>query len=170
MENDLLENTAQNKTVLDPCCGSRMMFFDKEDERCVFGDKRQEKTILCDGRQLIVDPDILMDFTNMPFADNTFYLVVFDPPHLIRAGEKSWLAKKYGKLDQDWQDDLRQGFKECFRVLKPNGTLIFKWNETQIKVKDILALTHHKPLFGHPTRRNGCTHWFVFIKDVINNL
>ena len=114
---------------------------------------------------MVVDPDILMDFTNMPFADNTFYLVVFDPPHLIRAGEKSWLAKKYGKLDQDWQDDLRQGFNECFRVLKPNGTLIFKWNETQIKVKDILALTDHQPLFGHLTRRSGCTHWFTFMKD-----
>ena len=154
-----------NKSVLDVCCGSKMMWFDKKDKRCVFADKRQEKTTLCDGRQLVVDPDILMDFTNMPFADNTFYLVVFDPPHLIRAGEKSWLAKKYGKLDQDWQDDLRQGFKECFRVLKPNGTLIFKWNETQIKVKDILALTDHQPLFGHLTRRSGCTHWFTFMKD-----
>ena len=154
-----------NKSVLDVCCGSKMMWFDKKNEHCVFADKRQEKTTLCDGRQLVVDPNILMDFTNMPFADNTFYLVVFDPPHLIRAGEKSWLAKKYGKLDQDWQDDLRQGFKECFRVLKPNGILIFKWNETQIKVKDILALTDHQPLFGHLTRRRGCTHWFTFMKD-----
>ena len=154
-----------NKSVLDVCCGSKMMWFDKKNEHCVFADKRQEKTILCDGRQLVVDPNILMDFTNMPFADNTFYLVVFDPPHLIRAGEKSWLAKKYGKLDQDWQDDLRQGFKECFRVLKPNGILIFKWNETQIKVKDILALTDHQPLFGHLTPRSGCTHWFTFMKD-----
>ena len=154
-----------NKSVLDVCCGSKMMWFDKKDKRCVFADKRQEKTTLCDGRQLVVDPNILMDFTNMPFADNTFYLFVFDPPHLIRAGEKSWLAKKYGKLDQDWQDDLRQGFKECFRVLKPNGILIFKWNETQIKVKDILALTDHQPLFGHVTRRSGCTHLFTFMKD-----
>ena len=68
--------------VLDPCCGSRMMWFNKKDERCIYGDKRQEKTVLCDGRTLEVNPDILMDFTKMPFDDNTFYLVVFDPPHL----------------------------------------------------------------------------------------
>ena len=26
-------------------------------------------------------------------------------------------------------------------MLKPNGMLIFKWNETQIKVSEVLALT-----------------------------
>jgi len=31
----------------------------------------------------------------MPFADESFYMVVFDPPHLVRAGENQWLAKKY---------------------------------------------------------------------------
>lgn len=151
--------------VLDPCCGSRMMWFNKKDERCIYGDKRQEKTVLCDGRTLEVNPDILMDFTQMPFDDNTFYLVVFDPPHLEKAGDKSWLVKKYGKLGQRWQEDLKQGFTECFRVLKPNGTLIFKWNETQIKVKDILSLTPYKPLFGHVTKRHGGTHWFTFMKN-----
>ena len=28
-----------NPTVLDPCCGSRMMWFDKQDQRVLFGDK-----------------------------------------------------------------------------------------------------------------------------------
>ena len=125
----------------------------------------KKKTVLCDGRTLEVNPDILMDFTKMPFDDNTFYLVVFDPPHLEKAGDKSWLVKKYGKLGQRWQEDLKQGFAECFRVLKPNGTLIFKWNETQIKVKDILSLTPYKPLFGHVTKRHGGTHWFTFMKN-----
>lgn len=155
----------ESNAVLDPCCGSRMMWFNKKDERCIHGDKRQEKTVLCDGRTLEVNPDILMDFTKMPFDDNTFYLVVFDPPHLEKAGDKSWLVKKYGKLGQRWQEDLKQGFAECFRVLKPNGTLIFKWNETQIKVKDILSLTSYKPLFGHVTKRHGGTHWFTFMKN-----
>lgn len=31
------------KPILDPCCGSRMMWFDKQDQRCLFGDKRTEK-------------------------------------------------------------------------------------------------------------------------------
>lgn len=82
-------------------------------------------------------------------------LVVFDPPHLHTAGQKSWLAAKYGKLGDNWRDDLRLGFAECFRVLRPGGTLIFKWNETQVPLKEVLALTPHKPLFGHPNGRKG---------------
>ena len=74
------------------------------------------------------------------------------------------LAAKYGKLATDWRDDMRAGFAECFRVLKPHGTLVFKWNETQIKVKEVLACTPHKPLYGQVSGRRGMTHWLVFMK------
>lgn len=154
-----------NKPILDVCCGSRMMYFNKKDPRVVFGDNRSLETTLCDGRKLEINPGVRLDFTSLPFADNTFGLVVFDPPHLIHAGQNSWLAKKYGVLGQNWQDDLKAGFKECFRVLKHEGTLIFKWNEYQIKVREILALTDQKPVFGHPTNRAQTTHWFTFMKD-----
>lgn len=40
-------------------------------------------------RRLTVDPDVVADFTKMPFDDESFYLVVFDPPHLRQAGETS---------------------------------------------------------------------------------
>lgn len=83
--------------VLDPCCGSRMMWFDKNNPEAVFGDKRKEIHLLKDRkylRKLEITPDVVMDFTNIPFPDNTFAVVVFDPPHLERVGEKSWLAKK----------------------------------------------------------------------------
>lgn len=153
------------KTVLDVCCGSRMMYFNKKDDRVLFGDKRIEQTTLCDGRTLEINPEVRLDFTHLPFPDNSFYLVAFDPPHLVNTGKNSWLAKKYGRLNKSWQEDIRQGFSECFRVLKPNGTLIFKWNENQIKVKEILALTDKKPIFGHTTNRSKTTHWFTFMKD-----
>lgn len=151
--------------VLDACCGSRMMWFNKQNELALFADKRKEKAILCDGRVLEINPDIQIDFTNMPFPDNTFHHFVFDPPHLGHAGAKSWVAQKYGVLGQSWQDDLRRGFEECFRVLKTNGILVFKWSEVQIKVKDILALTPYKPLYGHTTNKRRSTHWFTFIKS-----
>lgn len=86
--------------------------------------------ILCDGRVLNINPDVIADFRNMPFPDNTFYLVVFDPPHLLKAGKNSWLAKKYGVLSQNWKQDIAQGFNECMRVLKPNGTLL-RWGWQQ---------------------------------------
>lgn len=150
--------------ILDVCCGSRMFWFDKQDGRATFCDIRKEQHILCDGRELIINPDCVSDFTNLPFTDNSFYLVVFDPPHLLSVGPNSWLAKKYGRLQDNWQQMIADGFKECFRVLKPNGTLIFKWSETDIKVSQILALTDQKPVIGHKSGKTANTHWIVFMK------
>lgn len=153
-----------DKTILDPCCGSRMFWFDKDHPNVLFSDIRQEEHILCDGRELNVNPDVIADFRNMPFEDNKFKLVVFDPPHLDSLGHNSWMFKKYGALAMDWRQDIKQGFKECFRVLEPNGILIFKWNEDQIKVSDILKCTDYKPLFGHRTAKSGKTIWLCFMK------
>ena len=129
-----------DKRVLDVCCGSRMMWFDRHNPDAVY----------CDGRELHVKPDLISDFRHLPFEDDSFPLVVFDPPHLKSAG--------------DWQTELKLGFVECFRVLKPDGTLIFKWNEDQVKIKEAVALAPHPPLFGHPTGLGGKTHWMVFLK------
>ncbi|EAW8182996.1 hypothetical protein HX52_12160 [Salmonella enterica] len=104
-------------TVLDMCCGSRMFWFNKRDERAVFADIRAEEHILCDGRRLVISPD------------------------------------------------LRAGFKEAFRVLRPHGVLIFKWNETQIPVSQILALTDVKPAIGQRTGKGDKTHWIIFVKE-----
>lgn len=142
-----------------------MMWFDKSDPRAVFCDIREEMHTLCDGRELHIQPDKLMDFRRLEFADETFSLVVFDPPHLVRAGKQSWLGLKYGTLSQEWAEDLRQGFHECFRVLRPNGVLIFKWAEVQIRTSEILKLTPHKPLFGHQSGKRSGTHWMCFLKE-----
>lgn len=140
------------------------MWFDKQNPEAVFGDKRHEQHTLCDGRALRVEPDMLMDFTALPFPNEAFKLVVFDPPHLRHAGERSWLRAKYGVLGKDWREDLRKGFSECFRVLSSDGVLVFKWAEDQVKLKEVLELTPVRPLFGHPTGRKGLTHWCVFMK------
>ncbi len=150
------------KQILDACCGSRMFWFDKHNSKAVYMDNRVLHDVLCDGRKLDIEPDIIGDFRNIPFEDDSFYMVVFDPPHLLKAGENSWLNKKYGKLSENWQSDLKQGFDECMRVLKPNGTLIFKWNDDQIKLKEVLKLIGYKPLFGD---KRSKTHWLVFMKE-----
>lgn len=150
-----------NKYILDACCGSKMFWFDKQNANVIFADNRELETTLCDGRALVIKPDEKIDFRNMPYGDNTFKMVVFDPPHLIRAGEKSWLRLKYGILPADWTTYIKQGFKECMRVLEPFGILVFKWNEEQIKTSEILANIDFKPLFGD---RRAKTHWLVFMK------
>lgn len=152
------------KLILDACCGSRMFWFDKNNTNVIYQDIRKESHVLCDGRKLEVNPDVVADFRNMPYPDGSFKLVVFDPPHLAKAGENSWLKKKYGVLSDDWMNDIHQGFQECFRVLEPNGILIFKWNEDQIKVSQIVPLSPIAPLFGHTTGRHGKTHWMTFMK------
>ena len=141
-----------------------MFWFDKDNQHVVFADKRSESHILCDGRVLEIKPDVIMDFTQMPFNNDTFYLVVFDPPHLSRLGKNSWLAKKYGRLFPDWELEIKAGFNECFRVLKPNGTLIFKWNTREIKLERLLKVIDKSPLFGHTSRKNGETIWMTFMK------
>lgn len=141
-----------------------MFYFDKNDDRVNFCDIREEKYILCDGRSFEVAPDTVADFRNLPFEDESFYLVVFDPPHLVRLGRNSWMAKKYGKLDESWRGDLAKGFDECMRVLKPGGTLIFKWNENQIKLAEVLKCFSVAPLLGQ--RTTAQTHWLVFFKDL----
>jgi hypothetical protein len=157
----------EKKNVLDACCGGRMFWFDKKDPRAMFIDNRtMEPTLFSNGATLAVTPDILMDFRKMEFPDESFGLVVFDPPHVRNAGEKSFLAKKYGFLNKDtWQEDLRLVFSECFRVLKSGGTLIFKWNECHIPLKEILALTPERPLFGNRGGKAAKTHWVVFNKQ-----
>ena len=151
--------------ILDATCGSRMMWFNRNHPNVVYADKRNETHELCDGRVLEVNPDVVMDFCQMPFPDESFHLVVFDPPHLKKLGKSSWMAKKYGVLSYHWRDDIRDGLKECMRVLKPNGVLIFKWNESQIRVQDILDLLPQEPLFGHTSGKGGLTIWMTFMKQ-----
>lgn len=161
---------AELPPVLDPCCGSRMFWFDRADQRAVFGDARNETHTLKDAssaggaRQLVIAPDMVLDFRALPFPNDSFHLVVFDPPHLVRNGRSGWLAKKYGKLGEDWREDIRAGFAECFRVLKPFGTLILKWSEHEIPVSQILALTPEAPLFGNRCGKTAKSHWIVFMK------
>jgi SAM-dependent methyltransferase len=159
----------EDAAVLDACCGSRMFWFDKENPSVIFGDIRREEHTLCDGRKLVIDPDVLLDFTALPFEDGRFKLVVFDPPHLDNAGLTGWQGLKYGRLTGDWKEMLRRGFAECFRVLENDGVLVFKWNETRIKTAEVLRLTPCQPLLGHRVGKGHKTHWYLFLKTAAVN-
>lgn len=155
--------------ILDMCCGPQMMWFDKEDERAMFVDKRRERHAMNRPKRGTVewtetDPDIIADFTDLPFPDESFWHVVFDPPHFERSGKIGYLAMKYGWLDGEWRKMLASGFAEGFRVLKPGGTLIFKWTATENPVSEILKLTPMKPLYGHKSGKQAQTHWLAFWK------
>lgn len=153
-------------SVLDVACGGKMFYFDKNDERVVFSDIRSEVVEFSPGRTLIVAPDVRSDFTALPYRDETFSVVVYDPPHLKRPGNKSYMARKYGKLNKGWKDDIAKGFEEAFRVVVKGGVVIFKWSETDIPIRTILSLIPHKPVLGQRTSKAATTHWVIFTKGV----
>jgi len=162
----------KNKFILDACCGKRMMWFNKSHKNVLFLDKRSS-----------VCPDVVGDFRDLGFFDKTFKLVVWDVPHIIQKEiGKSLVAENYGVLSPDtWENDLTQGFNECWRVLDDFGVLIFKWSDCNkwanisrdATVKKILSLFKVEPLFGHKTKakfdikenkRISATYWFCFMK------
>jgi hypothetical protein len=155
----------EKKFILDPCCGGRHFWFNKRHPNVIYTDIRLvEKGVSKHRPNFEVKPDKIMDFKKIEYPNSSFKLIVFDPPHLIKASEKAEMRLKYGVLGLQWKDDLKLGFLECWRVLEDYGILIFKWNEAQIKLKEILELFPVIPLFGHTTGSKSTTHWLCFMK------
>jgi len=160
----------KEKFILDACCGGRMFWFNKTHPNTIYIDNRVRKQ----GHQKTrpnhhIEPDIVMDNRKMDFMDKSFKLVVFDPPHLFakdNCEEKGFIMGKcFGWLNKDtWKEDIKRSFNECWRVLEDYGVLIFKWNESSIKKKEILEVLEREPLFGHPNKSGVSTHWFCFMK------
>lgn len=168
--NEEVDNPEKLPPILDACCGGRAFWFDKQNPNVLFADCRVMPPELVgqgdNARMRECLPDQIHDFRAMPYSSDTFQMVVFDPPHLF-LGEKSFMAKCYGQLQREtWKEDLTKGFSECFRVLKPGGTLIFKWNEFDIPLSEVLKCAPVSPLFGHPSGKAQKTHWCAFWKPL----
>lgn len=171
----------KTERILDATCGSRRIWFQKNEPHTTYCDIRKERfegdfgNHLCKNgekshRTLTIAPDIQCSFTDLPFEDEQFNLVVFDPPHVENLKEGAWIRKTYGSLDGNWKPIIRQGFSECMRVLKPGGVLVFKWSEVKISTREILDVIQAEPLFGHRSGKKMNTHWMCFMKfsDVQN--
>ena len=165
------------KRILDVTCGGRSIWFNKHHPLAVYCDKREveyEKTFgkaQPATRHIKVHPDILADFTNLPFDDNSFDLVVFDPPHIVSEnGNNRWLTKAYGyyTTKDEALESVRGGVQECMRVLRPFGTLVLKWAETSIPTPEIIKAIGYTPLFGHRSGKKSGTNWMCFMKEVSN--
>lgn len=69
------------KKILDATCGARTMWFNKNHPNVIYCDSRSEQH--CQiwpnaGRCVLnISPDIVCNFTELPFEDNSFPLVVF---------------------------------------------------------------------------------------------
>jgi SAM-dependent methyltransferase len=148
--------------ILDVCANKRMFYFDKENI----------DTIYCD---LYFDykDNIKEDVTKLSFDNNTFDMVVFDPPHIQeddKNNNRSIMAKKYGMIRGSLFEFITSAFNECFRVLKNDGVLIFKWNNRTSDYKQLLELSPYNALFGTRTKKSVSETWFIVFYKSSNML
>jgi len=161
--------------ILDACCGGRMWWWDKAHPLALYMDKRRvpqgasEMLTTKDGKRhaspgWACEPDVIGDFRAMPFEDDAFQLVLFDPPHNVRDEPLGVNGLMYGALPAgSEQDDLARGFAECWRVLAAGGTLIFKWAGKIDRVRPHFPVA---PAVGTRSPRGLQTWWLVFYKPL----
>ncbi len=154
--------------ILDACCGGRMWWWEKAHPLAVYMDRRiEEKGSSWTRPNFHVDPDVIGDFRSMPFENESFQLVLFDPPHLVEKKSTGLLPLYYGALQPETeQEDLRLGFAECWRVLAPGGTLVFKWAGKLERVKPHFPVA---PIVGNRILRRSSglgTRWIIFYKPL----
>jgi SAM-dependent methyltransferase len=167
--------------ILDATCGTKAMWYEKNHPLVTYMDIREGKYLWWNPKKaykknVIVEPDVIGDFTNLDYLDNTFDMVIFDPPHILRTDihDKNYnMGNRYGFLPRDnWKQILKKGIKELFRVLKPEGIFIFKWADTDKPVEEVLKLFPYKPIFGNKNRFNNRrkknTYWIVYLKYDVN--
>jgi len=156
--------------ILDATCGSRMMWFEKDDPETVYLDIRRGRfdTPTAFNKQAIIEPTVQADNRALPFKDDVFDLVLFDPSHHFGRKARLALHIAYGFINPySWHWDINLAAKEFFRVLRPGGFLVFKWSSHDIPLKKVLPLIPAKPLFGSKTlvAERQSTHWIIFRKD-----
>jgi len=164
--------------ILDATCGMKSMWYQKNHPLVTYIDIRKgtfeavaKHSKIRDRRKRIINPDVVMDFTDLKYDDDTFDMVIFDPPYKIEGKntKEAGVHVPYGRLNkEDYKDVLSKGINELFRVLKPCGVFVFKWGEINKKVDEIIKLFPYPPMFGTRTGQRNNTHWIVFLKYDVN--
>ncbi len=159
--------------ILDACCGGRMWWWDKAHPLAVYMDRREAPPGSSPRRpNWSCQPSLLADFKEMPFDDGAFQLVLFDPPHLVRdKASFSEVRLRYGEFTSaNEQEEIGLGFAECWRVLAPGGTLVFKWAGSLERVVPHFpcdpAVGSRDDGRGSAERGLLGTRWFIFYKPL----
>jgi tRNA G10 N-methylase Trm11 len=140
--------------ILDLTAGNRAVWFNKYRSDCIFVDKR-----------ISVRPSVVADSTNLPFADGTFDLVVFDPPH-VNAGKNSNTSASYGwYTTSQIRELISLTAREAYRVTSHGAIMAFKWNDHDQPIGPVISLMERfwDILCGHKVaekmKRPSHTFW-----------
>lgn len=112
-----------------------------------------------------IEPDEVWDFRDIKSEDSKYKIVVMDPPHLRSLWDTSWMAKKYGKISDNRKEDMLKWFNEAMRILQKDWILIFKRNESEISVSEIIKLFPKQPMIGQRTGKNNKTIRLIYLKE-----
>jgi hypothetical protein len=144
--------------VLDLSAGNRGVWFDKNCPEVVYVDIREN-----------VKPSVVCNTLCLPFAADTFGLIVFDPPH-VNFGARSNMTTCYGHITTAGIRDLIRGSAvEAFRVGAAQALMAFKWNDHDQNLSTVLDLLRPEwePMFGHKvaTRaKHACSTYWVLLR------
>jgi len=140
--------------ILDATAGKRGIWYDKKNDETVYMDIRKE-----------VEPDIVADVKHLPFKDQIFDLVIFDPPH-ANFSENAQMSERYGYFTtRQITAAIKKGAIEFNRVLNGNGMVLFKWNTHSQRLRRVIAFfePNFKPLFGqkvaYKLKHASSTYW-----------
>lgn len=110
--------------ILDPTYGKGRFWTELKPKHLIGSDLKMELSLVGTS----------VDFTDLPWADEHFDAVVFDPPYKLSgtptgegpaSGDKSYGITEYKSIEERHQL-IFDGITECMRVLKPGGYLLIK--------------------------------------------
>lgn len=144
-------------------------------------------------KKLTIKPTIFCSNQQTPFLDASFDAIFYDPPHFFNdtssfyvipdaeTFKKKWQG--YGEIPRYYGGDkyktqmalLRHVFeaqKEFSRILKDDGILWLKWNETYITIHTIMHLFDNwhvmleiQSKLNNPNRTQKQTYWICMCKQ-----
>jgi len=89
-----------------------------------------------DGSDIVTRPDAAYDFRDLPYADESYDIVVLDPPYIHSPGNHTTdhryqnAATTKGMLHRDIRELYRDGMREAMRVVRSDGGQVW------VKCKD----------------------------------
>lgn len=171
--------------ILDATAANRTMWHTKDWQHIIYIDME---------KKLTVKPTIFCLNTQTPFLDAQFDAIFYDPPHFFNdtgsfyaIPDKETYLKKwqgYGEIPRYYGGDkyktqmalmshIYKAQKEFQRILKPDGVLWLKWNETYITINTVLHLFDKWQVLlqipvrlSNPNRTQKQTYWVCMHKKV----